>query len=164
MPSIKKPSCAGQGAANNSSAGLKQIAKMQFRALSKDEQFAARRNLKSLGTLDVVSGCTGSNICIVSAKMVVDIIGQGKLAEPFKCEIVPKKALFANFISEKVLGEETCCFSDMQDLCEESAACSTHGKPCQIPQGNFVAIVGWSCRNLSTLFNGKDFSIWLLRD
>jgi hypothetical protein len=107
---------------------LKTVAKLQFRQLTSHDQAATKRNLKSLGTLDVVSGCTGSNVGIVSAKHIVDTIGAGKLTEPFNCEIITRKAMFSQFISEQVLGEQPCSFSDLKDLSQESAHCRTHEK------------------------------------
>jgi hypothetical protein len=138
---------------------LKTVAKLQFRQLTSHDQAATKRNLKSLGTLDVVSGCTGSNVGIVSAKHVVDNIGAGKLTEPFNCEIITRKAMFSQFISEQVLGEQPCKFSDLKDLSQESAHCRTHEKKCDIPHHNVVALVGWSCKNFSTLFNGKELDL-----
>jgi site-specific DNA-cytosine methylase len=46
------------------------------------------------------------------------------------------------------------CFSDIADLSSGEAHCTTHQKKCQVPSSRFMHC-GFSCKNLSKLFNAS---------
>ena len=69
---------------------------------------------------------------------------------------VPAKQEWLKFLAHDlgVAADDMHCFRDIADLGSGEAHCTTHGKKCKVPQSTFMHC-GFSCKNLSKLFNGS---------
>ena len=119
----------------------------------KNAQYVVQR----FGTLQHLSGCTGTNVGWLSTNALVKALGGEPVAVAFGCEIDKPKATFGREVtfSHEDGDPNTCIYSDICKLASRKCHCYTHDKECPFPKirsNASVADIGFSCKLLSKLF------------
>ena len=122
--------------------------------------FGSRRAYVPNREITIASACTGSASEVVCAhffeKAVRDFSASGQgfqhfsIKPMFNCEVREDKRAWIHGVHKKYSNNEPCVFSDIQDLKNAHADCSTHGHPCKVPACDIFVCCA-SCKDLSRL-------------
>jgi hypothetical protein len=127
--------------------------------LSGEEQAKLQQKVEAISSLPVTSGCSGSHMAGCYMHELFSLLEVGRLEDLATAECVPNKRTFIATACKHHNSPSTCIFHDVDDLGKPMAKCSAHNNnKCKTPgsQGTrrpFLTIWGFSCKNLSKLFN-----------
>ena len=157
-------------APNNKDENNDTILKMILTKLSEKEVNQLKRQLRSLSKLPeaLSSTCAGSDIWLIALKTMCEMFGIPLPKTGLICEIEERKAKWLESLHRILYDSDhaACVFKRIEDLCSEAAYCHTHRKECTLPKRpSRMNSCGFSCNNLSKLFNmdelSKQITSWL---
>ena len=130
---------------------------LKLKATYPDEYMQFVANLASHRRL--ATGCTGSAMAEVVHQEFHRIYHE-KAEFDFRCEKIGFKRNFARL----VLAPDTnhCDYETMEELGTGFSKCDTHEKLCQVPQNSDIFVCGFSCKDLSKLFQSNGLKESLL--
>ena len=114
----------------------------------------------------LTSLCSGSGIGTYALSQLCALLGISMAKELIICELEERKAKWLAGIHKVVYKGSTqhpCVFKRAEDMCSTSAYCHTHRRSCPVPVFNqdvlnMFNFTGFSCKNLSKLFNGDSLT------
>ena len=121
--------------------------------LSEEEKRRAR-SVVMPSTSSLATSCSGSGM----AELVHDLLfrsfgGAPELKSP--CEMVGfKRQHLMQTVHTALKAENACCLKELGDLSSGVAACSVHEKLCNVESYTYMAIVGYSCKDMPNLKSG----------
>ena len=137
-----------------------------FKELTDTTAFGRLKGRRTWGSL--CSGSEGAHFVVEACERALNTTasGQGnatvsdqvRFEQIFACENDDRKRRWIEVVinsKRRSLGkEEISIFKDIKEMGQASAACWTHGKPCPVPDCEFL-FVSTSCKDLSTLSHAK---------
>ena len=118
-----------------------------------------KQNVQRLGKLTLGSTCTGSNVTVVMARELLQVLGEGTVEELYTCELNKNKRKWGSWLQpNESVSHSYVDIADLKHLC---APCEAHGegrngtKLCVIPSGSsgpLISTCGFSCKNLSKAY------------
>lgn len=103
--------------------------------------------------------CSGSGMAEVVHHCLMSFLGQ-KTIVSLACESNPwKRKHLRQTVHPLVGARDTCTFHLYGDLVHGSATCCTHGRDCAVDLSAFIAVAGYSCKDLSKLRSSSCTSV-----
>ena len=127
---------------------LREFLAKAFQKLSNSQKQALEQNITEV-TSSVASMYSGSGMAELTHHALLQSIGiRSRLL--FSCESVAWKQKHLETI-HTIVGSPACVFQDFQDISKTTAPCAVHGQNCRVDFSPFMAIAGYSCKDMSPL-------------
>ena len=102
-------------------------------------------------TSSLATSCSGSGMAELAHGLLFRSFG-GTPELKLSCDMVGlKRAHLMQAVHTALKAENDCCFKEFGDLSSGMAACSVHEKLCSVDLSTFMAIIGYSCKDISSL-------------
>ena len=134
---------------------LEKYVQHAWSTLSEDAREKICQNMEEWpGT--VASMCSGTGMAEIVFHAVRTLTGSGHAEIIHSCEMVAfKQKHLMNCVAPALGSCESCIFNDFGELPQGAGACVVHARRCDVQRRPFLAIVGYSCKNLSMLNSNR---------
>ena len=122
--------------------------------LSEQEKCMARSAITA-STSSLSTSCSGSGMAEVAHDMLFRSLG-GTPYLSHACEMIGfKREHLMQTVHAALQAEHVCCFKEFGELSTGTAMCSVHKQPCSVDFSAFLAVIGYSCKDMSCLKSGS---------
>ena len=122
--------------------------------LSEQEQRMARSAVTA-STSSLSTSCSGSGMTEVVHDMLFRSFG-GTPYLSHSCEMIGfKREHLMQTVHTAVQAERACCFHEFGELSRGMALCAVHNQLCRVDFSAYLAVIGYSCKDMSSLKHGS---------
>ena len=122
--------------------------------LSEQEQRMARSAVMD-STSSLSTSCSGSGMTEVAHDMLIRSLG-GTPYLSHSCEMIGfKREHLMQTVHTAVQAERACCFHEFGELSRGMARCAVHNQLCRVDFSAHLAVIGYSCKDMSSLKHGS---------
>ena len=122
--------------------------------LSEQEQRMARSAVTA-STSSLSTSCSGSGMTEVVHDMLFRSLG-GTPYLSHSCEMIGfKREHLMQTVHTAVQAERACCFHEFGELSRGMALCVVHNQLCRVDFSAYLAVIGYSCKDMSSLKHGS---------
>ena len=130
---------------------LQEYLQHAWKKLGKQERGTIRSNLRNYDST-LATMCSGTGMGEIVFHAINALVEKQEAHLFHACEIVPfKQKHLMNVVAPALNSTRSCLFKDFADLPSGAGTCVVHSCKCEVGQKPFLAIVGYSCKNLSLL-------------
>ena len=113
------------------------------------------RSAITASTSSLSTSCSGSGM----AEVAHDLLFRSRGGTPYlchSCEMIGfKREHLMRTVHTALQAEHACCFQEFGELSSGTAKCSVHKELCSVDFSAFLAVIGYSCKDMSCLKAGS---------
>ena len=113
------------------------------------------RSAITASTSSLSTSCSGSGMAEVAHDLLFRSLG-GTPYLCHSCEMIGfKREHLMRTVHTALQAEHACCFQEFGELSSGTAKCSVHKELCSVDVSAFLAVIGYSCKDMSCLKAGS---------